>query len=281
MQPLVSIIIPCYNHRQYILDSIQSILNQTYQSIELIVIDDGSKDDSFEEIKKIESECRGRFIRFECYTRENKGLSATLNEAIKWCQGKYVSLIASDDIMFPEKTSRQVEYLENTPVIGVFGAVAIIDATGNAVTTRISNKSSFSFEDIILNKHDLPACTQMLRLSTLKDVNGYDERIKVEDWYLWLKLTKDGERLDYIPEVFCGYRVHDSNFSHNHLAMHNDMKKIIQDYKLHFLYPLAEYKINRQIAKALFKTNKSFSGYLWRRVNNWFRYYLLKLKIWK
>lgn len=281
MQPLVSVIIPCYNHCQYILDSIKSVINQTYEDIELIVIDDGSKDDSFEEIKKIESECRSRFRRFECYTRQNKGLSATLNEAIQWCQGKYVSLIASDDIMFPEKTSRQVKYLESTHVIGVFGAVAIIDASGNTVTTRISNKLSFSFEDIILNKHDLPACTQMLRLSTLKDINGYDENIKVEDWYLWLKLTKNEERLYYIPEIFCGYRIHDSNFSHDNIAMYNDMKKIIQDYKFHSLYPLAEYKINRQITKALFKINKSFSEYLLLRVSNCLRYYLLELKIWK
>ncbi|MGQ0439007.1 glycosyltransferase family 2 protein, partial [Bacillus sp. B-TM1] len=102
MQPLVSVIIPCYNHRQYILNSIKSVINQTYKSIELIVIDDGSKDGSFEEIKKIESECQERFIRFECYTRENKGLSATLNEAIQWCQGTLCHLTQSEIHIFPD-----------------------------------------------------------------------------------------------------------------------------------------------------------------------------------
>lgn len=92
MQPLVSIVIPCYNHENYIEDSIQSIIDQTYPSIELI-IDDGSKDQSVEKNSSHATACE---YVFDMYfnTRPNKGLCATLNEALALCKGKYVSLIA-------------------------------------------------------------------------------------------------------------------------------------------------------------------------------------------
>ncbi len=80
--PLVSVIIPCYNHEKYIQDSIQSIIEQTYSNIELIVIDDGSKDKSVEKIQDMLPACKQRFEHVYFTTRPNKGLCATLNEAL-------------------------------------------------------------------------------------------------------------------------------------------------------------------------------------------------------
>ncbi|MGA6331370.1 glycosyltransferase family 2 protein, partial [Acinetobacter baumannii] len=102
-QPLVSIVIPCYNHANFVQDCIQSVIAQTYQNIELIIIDDGSKDGSVEKIQEFIGECEKRFVRFEFRNRPNKGLSATLNEALEWCQGEYFSAIASDDMMLNDK----------------------------------------------------------------------------------------------------------------------------------------------------------------------------------
>jgi len=82
-QPLVSVVIACYNHEFFVQDSIQSVIDQTYQNIELIIIDDGSKDGSVKKIQEMIPNCQQRFIRFEFRHRLNKGLSATLNEALE------------------------------------------------------------------------------------------------------------------------------------------------------------------------------------------------------
>lgn len=85
-QPLVSIVIPCYNHEKYVQESIQSVIEQDYDNIELIIIDDGSSDNSVTKIKEMIQVCQKRFKRFEFRHRPNKGLCATLNEALAWCE---------------------------------------------------------------------------------------------------------------------------------------------------------------------------------------------------
>ena len=110
-QPLVSVVIPCYNHENFVQDSIQSVINQTYQNIELIIIDDGSKDGSVEKIQEMIPACQERFVRFEFRYRPNKGLSATLNEALEWCEGDFVSFLSSDDYYHKDKIFFQANYL--------------------------------------------------------------------------------------------------------------------------------------------------------------------------
>lgn len=111
MNPLVTIVIPSYNHSKYVINSIQSIIDQDYDNIELLVIDDGSTDNSVEVISNF-IECNkisDRFYRFKFIHRENKGLCATLNEGLKWSNGLYFSPFASDDIALPYKISYLVE----------------------------------------------------------------------------------------------------------------------------------------------------------------------------
>src|SRR5690606_4797225 len=160
-KPLVSVVIPCYNHAKFVKETIQSIIDQDYENIELIIIDDGSKDNSVEVIEEMVPACHKRFKRFEFRHRPNRGLCATLNEALEWCTGEYLSCIASDDIMMPYKTSVQVEYLlENPASIGVFGRVELLNTqTGmKAMAIKVIRKVvKYNFDDILLHKHRLPA----------------------------------------------------------------------------------------------------------------------------
>ena len=121
-QPLVSIVIPCYNHSQFVQETIQSIIDQDYENIELIIIDDGSKDNSVEVIQEMIPACEERFVRFEFRYRPNKGLCATLNEALEWCEGEYFSPLASDDIALPHKTSFLLKKHQQYDAAVVFGS---------------------------------------------------------------------------------------------------------------------------------------------------------------
>ena len=157
-QPLVSVVIPCYNHENYVQDSIQSVINQTYQNIELIIIDDGSKDGSVEKIKEMIPACQESFIRFEFRHRPNKGLSATLNEALEWCEGEFFSPLASDDRYFRNKVLSQVEKIsEFDEVIALSSNISYIDETDNFIRNTNNPERIYFFEDIFSPPQPQPA----------------------------------------------------------------------------------------------------------------------------
>jgi len=238
---LVSIIVPCYNHSFYVQSCIQSIIEQDYANIELIVIDDGSTDDSVCKIKEIIPQCRDRFVRFEFRHRENKGLSYTLNEAIDWVSGDYLSMIASDDVLVNNKVSllmyRFVELDER--YAAVFGDACFIDGEGrklylnlrtgsptqeddkNAASTFLdfcSSKRAFNYRDSgvfgsyasLLEGNYLPAMGTVLRTRCVREVGSFTRGIRLEDWDLWLKLSRQ-YLFFFEPTIVAYYRLHGGN----------------------------------------------------------------------
>ena len=142
---LVSVVIPCYNHARYVKECIKSVIDQDFKNIELIIIDDGSKDASVQVIEEMRGACEARFARFEFIHRENKGVCNTLNQALEWCQGEYYAALASDDVWLTFKLKTQVEYLETHPeVVAVFGGVTLIDEHGN-ILRKVEKAGSFVF----------------------------------------------------------------------------------------------------------------------------------------
>ena len=137
--PLVSVVIPCYNHEKYICDCIQSVLEQDYKNVELIIIDDGSKDNSIQQIQSMISACEKRFVRFEFRNREIKGVAASLNEGLDWAKGKYFTVIASDDLMAKHKIPSLVNHLEssNNNYGVAFGDASFIDEYGERLLLDI------------------------------------------------------------------------------------------------------------------------------------------------
>lgn len=260
--PLVSVVIPCYNHENFVQDSIQSVIDQDYENIELIIIDDGSQDGSVIKIQKMVESCKERFIRFEFRSRANVGLSATLNEALEWCEGKYFSPIASDDQMLNYKTSMQVKYLEkHNGSVAVFGAVQLIDENDQKLEKIASKARSYSFEDIIMHRHNLLAPTQMIRKKTIKDVGGYNANLFIEDWYMWLLLSREGEIFS-MNETFALYRQHDSNISKNLKRMRKGRLEILEIFKDHDLYEKAIRNLHWVEDFELFSNHKNIKNLL-------------------
>lgn len=237
--PLVSVCIPAYNHEKYVVEAIQSVINQEYKNIELIIINDGSKDTTHEMIMGFEEKCKERFVRFEYRNRENRGLSATLNEIVEWSQGKYFSGVASDDVMLKNKVSLLVDKLENLDesYAVAFGNAIFIDDNSNEVyidkktgeyTTKENGYKLFldyytkgrdfdykdenkfgSYETLIAGNY-LPAMSYLIKLDKIREVGAWTSGNTIEDWEIWLKLSKK-YKFVYINEPVALYRWHESN----------------------------------------------------------------------
>lgn len=242
-QPLVSVVIPCYNHENFVQQCIQSVINQKYENIELIIIDDGSKDSSVEKIQEMDFVCKERFIRFEFRNRPNKGLSATLNEALEWCEGEFISPIASDDLMLESKVERQVELLqEHKEIVAIFGAVQLISSKNEIIGEIRQTDKIFEFNDLIYTDRFLPAPTQMIRLNQLLAVGGFVEGMIIEDWYIYLKILESGGKILYIDEIFCSYRTHDANTYSNPYKMALGRLQVLNEFNTHDYFKKAYIK---------------------------------------
>ena len=209
---LATIVIPSFNHSAYVGQSIESVLSQDHPEIELLIIDDGSSDDSVELIQSYVDQCRSTFKRFEFRSRENLGLAKTLNEALAWATGEYFSMLSSDDTLSTNKTSYLINYLESHKEIsGVFGGINQTDITGNV--TRVFNPApgTWDFQDVLEKKCKLFAPAMLIRTEALRSVGGYWEDIALEDRSITLKLAFADHKLATVSKPLANYRWHESN----------------------------------------------------------------------
>ena len=127
--PLVSIVAPCYNAEKYLEEAIQSIFGQEYPNFEVIVVDDGSTDNSVALLKQLQ-----KTYDFQLYTQPNQGVSAALNHGLRYAKGDYVSTPDLDDIMLPQSLRIRVDYLNPRPNVGCVGALIIyMDSDGKTI----------------------------------------------------------------------------------------------------------------------------------------------------
>ena len=208
MNPLVSVIVPSYNHAKYVEETIISIMNQTYKNIELIVIDDGSKDDSVFILKNL-----NKLYDFTLITRENKGLCETLNEAISISKGKYIAVCASDDVYLEHKIKTQVDFMENNSNFALcYSKVISFNDKGEKKYTKANKcKSGYIFYDL-LKTNFVPAVTQMYRKNIFDKVGYFDKNLWIEDWDMLLRISHVAE-IGFIDDYLAMYRNHDTNIS--------------------------------------------------------------------
>jgi len=207
----VSVVIPAYNKVSLTIKAVESILSQSYKNIEIIVVDDGSTDDT-----------RGSLVpyadKIKYAYKNNGGACSARNLGINLAQGEYIGLLDCDDSYLPEKIELSVKFLESHPDYGfVHSAAYFIDKEGNTLRTfshRNSRrlgwiKKELVFRDFICNS------TVVVRKSCFEKVGFFDEEIFTPgDWDMWLRLAEN-YKAGYIDKPLVSYRVASSyNLSH-------------------------------------------------------------------
>ncbi len=257
-QPLVSIIISCYNHHDYITSCIESVVHQTYNNIELIVIDDGSSDNSADILEQLSHKYHFSFER-----QENMGLTRTLNKALAKAKGKYIAPIGSDDILMLDKTEKQVAFLEVRDDIAVVGgSIICIDDQGTIKQKqRINHYHEADFKTVFLTPKQIPPSpTVMIRADILSAVNGYSTESNLEDLDLWLKITHAGYKIAVLNDIFAYYRVHRTNSYKNYQFMTESLMQTYSNYTNEPDY----LKVKNQILlRMLLKVSKKDRSYAW------------------
>lgn len=222
--PLVSVIIASYNHGPYIEASINSVLAQSYPHIELLVVDDGSTDDSVARIRALQA-----VHGFDFRTQANQGLARTLNDCIARANGSLIAPLGSDDVMLPERIAIQVAYMQDKPEVGICaGNIQFIDGSGELIQKRFRQRQfrRLNFENMFLgNIVGPPAPTLLFRREALERVGGFDPSIRLEDLLIELKITHAGWYIDILPDVLAKYRVHATNTYKNYRFMVDNVLK--------------------------------------------------------
>jgi len=201
--PNISVILPVYNGSTYLRDAIESITTQSFRDFELIIINDGSTDDSESIIKGI-GDSRVHFV-----SQHNQGLAATLNQGIRMVKGRYIARQDQDDLMLQTRLTKQVEYLESHPDCAMVGTWCEI-WVGNKPTDR-SHRHSASNEALqldLLFDNPFVHSSVMVRTEVLRNLGGYSEnesRQPPEDYELWSRIAKNYQVAN-IPEMLTVYR---------------------------------------------------------------------------
>ncbi len=214
-KPTVSVVIPAYNHERYVGEAIQSVLDQTFQDFELIIINDGSTDNTEAKILKFKDQ------RIRYYSQENRGLSATLNIGISLARGDYFNFLPSDDAFFPEKLEVQLKVFKEHPNLGiVFSYPQLIDAEGREIKEGpeaqwaiVPFETKEEIFPALFERDFLSAPSALIRMDCLKKVGGFDESLKyAQDYDLWMRILKFFD-IRLIKKPLVKYRWHGKNLT--------------------------------------------------------------------
>jgi teichuronic acid biosynthesis glycosyltransferase TuaG len=213
--PLVSVIMPVFNYAQYVGDSIASVLKSTEENLELIVVDDGSTDNS----KALIEAAAKRDSRVKpIFHEKNLGISAARNTALAAAKGEYIAFCDADDLWLPEKLENQLKLLAQTPGADIaYGESKIIDEDGKETGARFSTSfpipgsGNGNLFPTLCVRNFINTQTVLLRRNILGPENTFDVNIHfAEDWLFWIRLARSHEFV-YSAEPVGFYRMHDAN----------------------------------------------------------------------
>jgi glycosyltransferase involved in cell wall biosynthesis len=213
--PLVTVVVVSYNHSQYITECLNSIKDQTYKNIQLIVADDASKDNSTEVFEKWLQE--NNYTAERNFHKKNTGLAEMLNECVSMAKGKYINLIAADDYFhrdFLEKCVTSLEQKDNQ--FGMVFSSCFIIREDKSLINYLDDFSFYKdkkqFKNNLKKSNPIPALATLVRRDVLLETGPYDKNILIEDYDRWLRINEN-YFIDFIPENLAYHRKHEENIS--------------------------------------------------------------------
>lgn len=251
-KPLVSIVIPVYNGSNYMKEAIDSALNQTYENIEIVVVNDGSRDEG-----KSDAIARGYGDKIRYFPKENGGSSSALNKGIAEMKGEWFSWLSHDDLYYPEKVQKQVEYL-NTLLEKedeaelyknvLFTACDYINGEGRIIKKSKPEKEKALSEHIASlrgneyliaepTKYNFYGCGCLVNKRVFDETGAFDEGLRlINDLDMWTRIYMGGYRLHYMREVLTIGRIHAGQISRSiGFSYHNAEQDMLWQRSLSYL----------------------------------------------
>uniref|UniRef100_UPI0040539763 glycosyltransferase family 2 protein n=1 Tax=Pseudomonas sp. G.S.17 TaxID=3137451 RepID=UPI0040539763 len=261
--PLVSIVAPCYNAEKFLEEAIASIFAQDYANFEVIIVDDGSTDNSYAMLEALQSR-----YPFQLYQQANQGVSATLNHGLQYVKGVYVSTPDLDDIMLPGSVRIRAEYLDKHPHVGCVGALVIyMDSEGNNTKfQKLDEVKHLNFDEILSDAIVVGAPVSLYRMDALKAAGFYNPDIKVQDFQMTLKIAHQGYGIDVLPVSVTRYRRHPNNLSRKYKVLLDADLQTIAPYTAHPAYQSGRTAILNKALKYAVVTDKKHAWSLLRSI---------------
>jgi len=249
----VSVIIPNYNYGRFIAESIQSVLAQTYPIHEIIVVDDGSTDDSIEIIRQFGNKAR-------LITQQNQGVGAARNIGVENSSGEFIAFLDADDIWLPTKIEEQLKIFTDKEVgLVSCGAREFNSQNGETIEILLPDKTEWSAESILLRRHSINVSGNsiVVRRQTFEKVGGFDNRKQMhpaEDWEFCYRAALAG-KVASVSKVLVNYRNHGGN---GHLKTPQMERALILAHEKTFTDALPELDLLRR--KSLGKLHTILAG---------------------
>ncbi|MFH1308706.1 MAG: glycosyltransferase [Patescibacteria group bacterium] len=209
----VSVIIPTYNHAEFLERAIKSVLDQTFQDFEIIVVDDGSTDNTKAVVNKLKNQ--DYKIKYICQ-KNSGGPSSPKNRGIKSSKGEYIAFLDSDDEWFPDKLEKQIKLFKQADAsCGLVTCNAIIiDKDGNELAKYKTPKYKEPLKELLKLDYIFSNSSIILSRRVINKVGYYDEKLKTrEDWEMWIRILNFGFSFNFTEEFLFKYRVHNKNIS--------------------------------------------------------------------
>lgn len=252
-QPLVSIIVITYNSSNFVLETLESAKEQTYQNIELIISDDASQDVTVEICQRWLKENKDRFVRIDLITvKENTGIPANCNRGVKASEGEWVKMIAGDDALYFNTIENYVNYINENKSSLVNSYSARYNETfqesnyirkfpskvSSCFNVSKDKRSCAQFETLLIT-NIINAPTTFMKKSAILSVGGFDEEFPlIEDHPMWLRLTKRNYYFDFMPKVTVKHRIHSgATYSYYSKAIFKESYFKKEKFKAKYIYP--------------------------------------------
>ena len=206
-QKLVSVIIPYFKHINYIEELLISIKKQTYKNIEIILIDDGSRDGSLKLLKLLSKK-----YKFSLFNQKNKGVCATLNRGISLSRGEFIKIMDSDDLMTENQIQQQVNILSSSDYDVIGGGMTLINKNSKDINYQVPRKLGQIFVKDVLFNNPIYGPTMMFRASAFDNFGNFDEENPIEDFSIILSMVSKDAKVFNFDLNWAKYRVSEHNY---------------------------------------------------------------------
>ena len=282
--PLVSVICLSYNHEAYVVEALNSVINQTYPNIELLIADDCSADNSIGVIQDwVKNHPEVHFSANE----KNLGNTKTFNQLAKKAKGEFIIDLAADDILLPNCIENQIKTFQNSKYknLGiVYGNLIEIDENGNFISNYYTEEdhpeSGNIYKMVIGRTTKICSVSSMIKKSVLEKLGYYDENLAYEDLDLWIRTSREYE-FEYIPEILTKKRVLSHSLSSHFLIENNSRAKKLNASTLQILIKAFQLNRTKDEHKALIRRIR-FEMYKFIKARNFnllLQLFLLEIKV--